>query len=157
MRKLFIFNNKLAVLWIPEGSLGLTVFKESVKVRSWSVIISTFTNTDLIFAEYEETKTLPITKCLTVKASPQPNFSQTSSTDQTKITKKPTKKNINLSRLPHISPNPLVSQIKHLQILTNKQTNLPPKLQMHHLQVLLNTLPINPTIHQPIQQMMKAM
>ncbi|PLW20649.1 hypothetical protein PCASD_17115 [Puccinia coronata f. sp. avenae] len=42
--------------------------------------------------EYEETKTLLIDKRLTVKASPQPNFSQTASTDQTKITKKPTKK-----------------------------------------------------------------
>ncbi|PLW47989.1 hypothetical protein PCANC_09370 [Puccinia coronata f. sp. avenae] len=76
--------------------------------------------------EYEETKTLLIDERLTVKASPQPNFSQTASTDQTKITKKPTKKKINLSQLPCISPDPLVNQS------STKTTNASPAGALEH-------------------------
>ncbi|PLW29938.1 hypothetical protein PCANC_25291 [Puccinia coronata f. sp. avenae] len=72
--------------------------------------------------EYEETKSLPITECLTVKASPLPNFSRTSSTDQTKITKKPTKKKHQpISITSHISRS--TSQSNQAPSNPNQQTD----------------------------------
>ncbi|PLW24980.1 hypothetical protein PCASD_26436 [Puccinia coronata f. sp. avenae] len=79
--------------------------------------------------EYEETKTLLIDERLTVKASPQPNFSQTASTDQTKITKKPTKKKINLSQLPCISPDPLVSALENPPNQSNNPSTNPANVE----------------------------